>query len=343
MGILSKYEISICIPNFNRLDCLGDLLDSIVVQDYGSSPVQICISDDASTEDIEQLVSKYQKIYPHILYYRFEKNVGLDRNLLKSVAMASGKYCWLMGNDDKIEQNSIHHILKLIKKYNDPTVINVNGWQYDRFLKERLYHRVRRGLKKRNLIKDQLFNNLKDIVCLFGDSFGFLGDNLFDRNLWNNVVEDTDLTPYIGSYYIHLAVLLMMLKRSPQFLYIHQQCVGFRGNNDGFLEILGEIRRLKLDVKGYSQVANGVFPNRGKIYRLWLSRIIKVHIRSRVLGIKMNSNNSSIKEAASITFNYLNMLPSFWIFIFPLLIIPRRFFVGLRPLYRATLKKVLST
>lgn len=335
-----KYELSICIPQYNRWECLQELLDSIINQVDCPTPVEICISDDASTDDTPSFIHEYQKKYPHIVYYRFSENVGLDSNLLKAVSLAHGDYCWLMGNDDIVEQGAAKLITRLVKEYKDIAVLNVNGWQYDNQLKERLYHRVKKGLKKSILQNDQLFDNLEDILLLFGDSFGFFGDNVFKCSLWNEVVSSSDLSRYNGSFYIQLAVLLMMLQRHPRLLYVHQQCMGFRGNNDGFLQLLGQFRRLKLDVVGYDTVAEGIFSKKSHLYKMWMSRIIKVHIRSRVLGIKLNKADNSIRDVALLTYNHFASLPAFWIYIFPILLVPRHILLALRAFYRATIKKL---
>jgi len=335
-----KHDLSICIPTYNRRECLQELLDSITNQLDCPTPVEICIGDDASTDDTPSFIYEYQKKYPHIAYYRFPENGGLDYNVLKAVSLAHGDYCWLMGNDDKVEQGSVKLITRLVKEHKDLTLLNVNGWQYDNQLKVRLYHRVKKGLKKSMLQNDQLFDNLEDILSFFGDSFGFFGDNVFKRSLWNEVVSSCDLSQYNGSNYIHLAVLLLMLQRHPRLLYVHQQCMGFRGNNDGFLEILGQFRRLKFDVDGYNQVAEGIFSRKSRLYKIWMSRIIKVHIRSRVLGIKLNQAGNSIREVALLTYNHFASLPAFWIYIFPILLVPRPILLALRAFYRVTIKKL---
>ena len=162
-----NYNLSICIPQYNRLECLRDLLDSIIEQKDCPTPVEICISDDASTDDTFSLVRSYQKKYPHIQYYEFSQNVGLDTNMLKAVSLANGDYCWLMGNDDKIEQGSVEKITSLLKKYEGIPVLNVNGWQYDDQLQNRLYHSVKKGLKKNILKNDKLFCNLDEILFFF--------------------------------------------------------------------------------------------------------------------------------------------------------------------------------
>ena len=334
-----KYDLSICIPTFNRRECLKELLESIINQIDPLTPVEICIGDDASTDDTPSFINEYQKKYPHIVYYRFSENVGIDSNILKTVSISHGDYCWLMGNDDKVEQGAIDLITRLTKENKELPLFNVNGWQYDSQLRENLYPRVSKGLKKSVLQNDQIFDNLEDILLYFGDSFGFLGDNVFNRSKWNEVVSSHDLSEYNGSHYIHLAVFLLMLQRNPHLLYVHQQCWKYRSNNDGFLAILGQVARLKFDVVGYNQIAQGIFSKNSHLYKIWMSQVIKVHIRNRVIGVKLNQTNSPLRESVLLIYRHFGRLPAFWVYILPILLVPRPILFGLRSLYRMTTRR----
>lgn len=330
-----NYKLSVCIPTYNRRECLNELLDSITSQSDISSPIEICISDDASTDDTQEFISNYQKKYPYIVYHRFPSNLGLDSNILSSVSLAHGDYCWLMGNDDILEQGAVNHILNLIKEHRDVSIFNLNGYQYDSQLKVRLYDRVKKGQAKSKLKSDQFFNNMEDILSLFGDSIGFLGDNVFKRTLWNDIVNSSDLSMFNGTAYMHIAVLLKIIQKQPNLFYVHHHCMGFRGGNDGFLEILGQFRRLKLDVLGYNCIAKELFPNKSKLYNIWMTQIIKLHIKSRVLVFKSSNKNSHLMaDVASLTYKHFGGLLAFWIYIFPLLIIPRNVYLILRSIYK---------
>jgi hypothetical protein len=247
-----------------------------------------------------------------------------------------------MGNDDKVEPEAIRHITQCIEEYEHPTVLNLNGYLYDRHLQTRLHPQVRVGLRKGRFRQDTLFGDISTIVESFGDSFGFLGDNVFRRALWNEIVSNSDLKPYYTSCYIHLVVLLRMLQRSPRLLYVHRQCVGYRGNNDLFLEMLGEVRRLRMDVVGYHQVADGVFSKGSTIYRSWMSRVMRFHIRSRLLGVKLGGNSAHMRQVARVMFDYYKHLPAFWLHIFPVLFMPRSLLLGLRLCYRSTIKRAMQ-
>lgn len=336
-----KYDLSICIPHYNRRECLQELLDSITNQTDDPHQVEICISDDASSDDSENLIREYQKQHPNVIYYRFPEHVGYDRNLLNSVSIASGDYCWLTGNDDKIEQGAVNLITKRLKEQENITMLNLNGWRYDSHLKVRLSDMVDKGLNKKALQSDRLFNSLEDILSLFGDSMGFLGENIVKRSSWNDVVSSSDLSRYsgFGLFYIHVAIFLNMLQRNPSLLYIHQQCIGYRSDNDGLMPTLGHLQRLKVDAIGYNQVAEVVFSRKSHYYKLLMSQIIKAHIRKRVLGIKLSQPDILMSEIASFTYKEFAGLPAFWIHILPLLIFPRSALLALRAIYRSTLKE----
>ncbi len=331
-------QLSICIPHYNRRQCLQELLDSIINQDGYLAPIEICISDDASTDDSLSFLQNYQKQYSYIKYYRFSKNVGLDTNMLKAVSLATGDYCWLMGNDDKVEKTAVKTITSLLRRYEGIPVLNVNGWQYDNQLKKRVYHRVKKGLKKSILKGNTFFNDLEQILIYFGDSFGFLGDNIFKRSLWDSVVSNTNLSKYIGSHYIHLAVLLLILIKDQRLLYVHEQCMGFRGGHDGFLELLGHVQRLKFDVEGYDTVAEGVFSKESRLYKIWMTRVIKLHIFGRLRSLKVSQCEYSIKDLFTFLHNHFSSVPAFWFYLFPLLITPQQLCVHSKRLYRLKFK-----
>ena len=95
-------KLSICIPTFNRSIHLNNCLNSIKIAKQNSDmPLEVCISDNCSSEKIESIISNYKKELD-IVYNRNNKNIGLGNNILKSVSIASGEFAWIIGNDDLI-------------------------------------------------------------------------------------------------------------------------------------------------------------------------------------------------------------------------------------------------
>ncbi len=107
-------KLTLAIPTYNRARYLDVLLRSIANQAMPSlSDVEIVISDNASTDDTLQVVEKYLGLLP-IRYWRNEENTGADRNIAKTYQEASGRYVWIIGDDDFLLPNALRAVMDTI-------------------------------------------------------------------------------------------------------------------------------------------------------------------------------------------------------------------------------------
>ena len=104
---MAQPKLSICIPTYNRENYLSQLLESIVIQAPNDGSIEICVSDNASTDNTEAMIRHYRNQFNYIVYHCNDTNLGADKNYLKCVALASGEYCWLMGSDDQLITGAI--------------------------------------------------------------------------------------------------------------------------------------------------------------------------------------------------------------------------------------------
>jgi glycosyltransferase involved in cell wall biosynthesis len=74
---------------------------------------EVCISDNASTDDTQEVVRRAQAVLP-IKYRRNAENLGISRNFLKVVEMAEGEFVWLVGDDDLIVPTALVRLSRLI-------------------------------------------------------------------------------------------------------------------------------------------------------------------------------------------------------------------------------------
>ena len=97
--------ISICIPQFNRTDHVIELFKSIERQDFES--FEICVSDGGSTDGRTDEVESYLRTSGlPFKYIRSVSNVRYDANLRSAISLASGRYAFLMGNDDALSDSA---------------------------------------------------------------------------------------------------------------------------------------------------------------------------------------------------------------------------------------------
>jgi len=120
-------RLSICIPTFNRAGLLRETLDSIICQARDALEIVVC--DNASSDATRELIQEYQGKFPRLTYFRWPENMGADRNFLKTVELATGDYCWLMGDDDHLEPGALDLLFPLLDK--GYGLIYANATTYD--------------------------------------------------------------------------------------------------------------------------------------------------------------------------------------------------------------------
>lgn len=118
----SIFKLSICIATFNRAAFIGATLDSIIPQ--MTSDCEIVVSDNASTDDTENVVAEYTRRFDRLRYIRQDTNIGPDRNFDCTVQLARGEYCWLMPDDDLMKPGAVARVLQALRR--DLSLIIVN-------------------------------------------------------------------------------------------------------------------------------------------------------------------------------------------------------------------------
>ena len=229
---MTKPILSICIPNYNRPEFLLRNLESIARQ--RCQGIEIVVCDDNSSEDIQSVIDKFRKKYPTVKlnYKQNSKNLGFDKNVLKSINLANGEYCWLLSNDDQILSGSINRIINIVKKKTNPALILVNYQRYDELLKKITSKRMI-ALDKDIVFKDpsqfffyktpdSYFNHL-GLNCLT------MSVNIFKRKHWQEAVKDNN--QYVKYNFIHLFILASTIKKHPNIYYISKPQLQYTANN----------------------------------------------------------------------------------------------------------------
>lgn len=120
--------LSICIPTYNRAAHLANCLNSIILcNSQYDFRFQICISDNGSSDETENVVRHAQEVIS-IKYHKNANNLGIPRNFLNVVAMADGDFIWLIGDDDLLMPNAIAELYNLIDSHPSVDFFYVNSF-----------------------------------------------------------------------------------------------------------------------------------------------------------------------------------------------------------------------
>lgn len=190
--------LSICIPVYNRRDILKECLISACEAIKGNEAmVEIVVSDNASTDDalsgVKYVSGMYQLI--DILYNCNSSNLGSARNVFKVVEGASGQFCWIIGSDDFIKENSVNKLINILTENQDIDFISCSFdlMRIDNIpnirtnLKNAMHLRPNGGpnecfkVDKLDYIVDPRYNNVL---------LGSIMAGIFRRELWNAVKVD---------------------------------------------------------------------------------------------------------------------------------------------------------
>jgi abequosyltransferase len=182
--------------------------------------------------------------------------MGADNNYLKSVEIAHGKYCLILGSDDIFNKGSISEILSELKNEHDIYLFNRDECDINmNFL------RKFKILNKN--IDTQVFNfgmpgqieTYFNAANSLGSLFSYLSSIVFNKSKWDSIEVDKS---FIGSIYIHTYVLLSILKTNSSLKYINEYLVSTRIGNDSFITE-GYQKRILYDFDGYYLIMHKIF------------------------------------------------------------------------------------
>lgn len=116
-----NHKITILIPNYNRVDALSRLLESIFASIEKSKALGLCkvlVVDDFSSDDLSKVVEKYSQFSNFQFRLQDKKCGNAETAFLNSLNHVKSEYFWLLGNDDQVSIDGVEQILALIADSN---------------------------------------------------------------------------------------------------------------------------------------------------------------------------------------------------------------------------------
>ena len=148
-----KY-ISFAIPCYNSQDYMAHAIESIL---QGGEDVEIIIVNDGSKDDTLKLAREYEGKYPDIVRVVDKENGGHGDAVTAGLTHASGSYFKVVDSDDWVDEESLHKILALLRRFQD------EGEEIDMLVSNYVYEKVGVEHKKcihyRNVLpQDEIFH-----------------------------------------------------------------------------------------------------------------------------------------------------------------------------------------
>ncbi|MEM3585173.1 MAG: glycosyltransferase family 2 protein [Candidatus Woesearchaeota archaeon] len=318
--------LSICIPTYNRASLLESAIKSILSQVTPKlyKKIEICISDNCSTDNTTAVVKRLQKESKiRIRYHKNRMNCGADYNYMKVIEMAKGEYCWYLSSDDEIERGGVKKVLDEINKNKNIDLLIVSRKVYDITMTVPL-NRIDRSF---DIMKERKeFRSPLEAVRKITTLLGYLSVLIFKRKKWNEAKEGYE--EFIGSAYVMVYVLLKMIKSGAKVVFVPNKIIKYRFGNDSFLKGLKLVGRSRIDIEGFYKIGAKVFGENSLEHRAIVNNLFDtIMSRYRIATIKIEGDRKAIRDIFSMYFKYYWKYPRFWIELFPFMLVPKFLYV----------------
>lgn len=203
-------KLSICIPQYNRIEFLLKSLYLIETQTYPE--LEIVISDDCSTDSTESEIRRLIPVYKYpIVYHRNSNNMGYDRNYRKCIELATGDYVVVIGNDDTINPaQDLNMLVQFLAVNNFPEVGFCN------FIEESTGNTFIERAQSTAVLGTGYIIAMRYYSC-----FSFVGGLIYKRDIFNRFNSDK----HDGSIYAQMYMGCFMVASGLTLFSIHEPLV----------------------------------------------------------------------------------------------------------------------
>lgn len=108
--IYYKDLLTIGIHAYNEGKYLRRTIESCVNQ-----AGKVLVSDNASTDNTQEICEELAKKYPNLIYRRHKENIGATANYLSNVEAAKTKYFMMLGAHDYLDDSYTKHMLHILE------------------------------------------------------------------------------------------------------------------------------------------------------------------------------------------------------------------------------------
>lgn len=130
---MAEKLLSICIPTFNRYKLLKEQVENIYAQmeNVSGDLVEVIVSVNPAGDGIEEYLTKFAEGRDNIILNFNETNIGGLKNIYKAIDKSSGKYIWIVSDDDKLLQGVIKKVVTVLKEKPDIGWLHINAARLD--------------------------------------------------------------------------------------------------------------------------------------------------------------------------------------------------------------------
>jgi abequosyltransferase len=245
--------LSFCMPTYNYGRYIETALDSVRAQ-ASDADVEVLVLDGGSTDGTQAVVERVAAAWPAVRYVRQPMRGGIDADMARSVELATGEFCWLLSADDALQDGALARIVEAFRAGADIVLCN-RVWCDEQLqpIAPQAWLKPPQGDRSVDLSQEADLRDYLGRAQSLGALFSFMSCIGFRRESWLGAT-----APAI-SCYAHVGRLFDMARRGARLCYVDAALILCRGGMDSF-RAGGVAARLLIDLRGYRELAQALFP-----------------------------------------------------------------------------------
>jgi glycosyltransferase involved in cell wall biosynthesis len=297
--------LTIAIPTYNRACFLKELLSVLYDQLVSMPCVELIISDNASADETPAVVQGYKELGLQFRYLRNAINLGADGNILQCFEQASGKYVWIVGDDDVVVADAIQKIVTYLEE-EEYDLVYVSSYAFEGPSTPRSPSASRKPTKIEDVT---MFVSRIHVFLTFISGNIVNKDRVLASKSW-------PLPSLVGTNLGQLSWMYTALNGFSRGLYIHERLVGARINNTGgykLFQTFGPNLKTITETRLQNRALQRLIIN-GTLQTFWPGMLLNFR-RSSAHFEKEADTRDILTPVFKSNIRY-------WIFVYPMLVTP---------------------
>lgn len=119
--------LTIAIPTYNRANLLDQQLKWISSAIKGiETQIEVLVSDNCSSDHTSEVLKKWSTVITGLRVYGQPENLGALKNITSCMKLATGRFVWVLSDDDRVLMKSLEGILTHIETRPDLALLFLN-------------------------------------------------------------------------------------------------------------------------------------------------------------------------------------------------------------------------
>lgn len=304
--------LTIAIPTYNRAATLHLLLETLIGELAGlEDAVEVLVSDNASSDPTPEVMAHFQQAWPSARLVRHPANLGADENFCRCIEGTSGRYFWLLGDDDLPKAGMIRRLLALLEQ-ESPDLIYMHS-QWSRELTPALQNADSGALVYSRM--GQL-----DFARRVHVWFTFISGMVVNRDCLMQAGGAEAIRRFPGTNLVQLGWVLAVLLSGQRHIYVSSPCILAKGGNSGGYALVAVFGR------NLTSIVRKVFGEDSAVAKAIVRRNIVSYLPRLIWSARFASIGSQKFEQEDFLLELKTSLSRyvyFWLLLMPISLAPK--------------------